>query len=548
MFSIYSHVKNRNRPQSPDDFDSDAQTPTPPPTFPSSRLSQSATIFQPSQAVSLPGPTRLSSRVDLPRNSAPAFTRHSQPHPQPIAPATILFPSKDCEPSTSDEEEAGEAPAIEEFLAGDSPDQDGRWAKEAVVKREASPIQHERPDQPFQRPEQSPITPPPSSRKEQIFNQHRGFLLGIKRSLRGRILSNAPVGDRSTRNLRYVSPFTSDELQDFYNRRRRESAERIEAWSEQVSLEGAENLPEIIEREESVEVPKRLQPRTPEPKKQGGRRRSSGVSSRHTSVRNGRVEKSKGTSVAARRTPITPSSSKSAALRKLAIMLTDDTIPDTEIAPLVTTWTNTLLSKIDTLNASIAEKDGIISTLESEAEILNSNVETASQKVRGLQIKLARLEGSVEVKGEIEGLKNQIQILMSEKRGDQQKVQNLNQQLSTLVRQVKIDKKTFEKKELALMKQMEDVKDEQMNGQAMMKEGVNMKQANKEKENSFLRQSEFTPPSSIVQADGTSKLQAKYDALEKVAREVAKHCGAMAGDNFGPFGSSLATLKRHLGD
>lgn len=109
------------------------------------------------------------------------------------------------------------------------------------------------------------------------------------------------MGDRTRRNLRYVSPFTPDELQDFYNSKRRRSAERVEAWVEEVGLEIPEEIPEIRERSVSIEPSRLRQGFTPEPKKQRQRRRSSPESSRHKSVRSGRVEKSERTGVAARR-------------------------------------------------------------------------------------------------------------------------------------------------------------------------------------------------------------------------------------------------------
>lgn len=412
------------------------------------------------------------------------------------------------------------------------------------MKREVSPVQRERTEHPTPRPEHSSITPSPSSRKEHIFNQHRGFLLSIKRSLRGRILSNAPVGDRTNRNLRYVSPFTVDDLQDFYNRRRRGSAERLEEVNLEVPVAS-----EVIGREEFIELPKRLRLGTPEAKKERRRGKSGAVSSRHTSVRKARVEKPEGKGVAARRSkgtlpphththppqyarkirvyanlpaPTLPSPSKSANIHKLATMLTDPATPDTEIAPLVTTWTNTLLSKIETLTSSLSEKDDINSALESEADALQVKVEDATSKVKNLQTRLAKLEPA---SGENEALKKQIEVLAREKKGDQQKVQNLNIQLSTLARQGKVDRKAAEKRELALIKQMEQQRGSQQ--QADM---------------------EVAPSPSVVQGGGDRELQAKYDALEIVAKEVAKHCGAMAGDNFGPFGSSLANLKRHMGE
>lgn len=187
------------------------------------------------------------------------------------------------------------------------------------MKREVvSPSQLERPDSSptrhRERPEHSPITPPPpsSSRKEQIFNQHRGFLLCIKRSLRGRVLSNAPVGDRSRRSLRFVSPFTVDDLEDFYQRRRRASAEGSEGTGVGGIVEGIE-VSGIVEGEDS-EVPKIRKTGTPEaestrqqqlrtPELRGTRQRpnSSLVSSRHTSIPKARVEKTKSTGIAARR-------------------------------------------------------------------------------------------------------------------------------------------------------------------------------------------------------------------------------------------------------
>ncbi|QDS71521.1 hypothetical protein FKW77_005039 [Venturia effusa] len=526
MFSIYSHVRSRNQRQDPDEYDSDAQTPTPPPSLLVTRQSQSAVIARPGQASSLPTPSRPTSYIDSARKSAPAFTRH-QPPGTSIAPAAVLFPSKASEPSISDEEEAAEAPAVEEFLAGDSPDRTGRWAQDAI-KREASPPQ---------RLDHFPVISPPS-KKEQLLHQHRGFLLRIRRTLRGRILSNAPVGDRSVRNTRYISPFTTDELQDFYNKRRR-SADRIEAWVEEVSS-GIPEVPEIGEREESVEPSGLRQPFTPEPKEQRQRRRkSSPVSARHQSVRNVRVEKSQRTGVAARTSKaLLPSSTN---LDKLATMLSDPATSDTDIAPLVTTWTKTLISKIDNLNISLAERDSIISSLEKEAESSDSRIEDANGKIKKLQSRLSLLEPSSSLlQDEIVGLRKQLEMAEKEKHGEQVKVQNLNIQLSTLVRQAKADKKASEKREVALRDEIEKER-------AKVEQAIGF-QADKEKEMSVSRQPEVANSSTGLQDSGNAELKEKYDALEKVAREVARECGIMAGDNFGPCGLALAKLKRHMGE
>lgn len=175
---------------------------------------------------------------------------------------------------------------------------------------------------------------------------------------------------------------------------------------------------------------------------------------------------------------------------------------------------------------------------------------------------MTRLEpSSSSLQAEIGGLKKQVELLEREKKGDQQKVQNLNIQLSTLVRQAKTDKKGFEKREGELrevvMKEKaknELVRNELADRERADRERVNKEQANKEKEKSLSRQlesshqPEFAPPSSAVQSNVDRELKAKYDALEVVAREVAKECGLMAGDNFGPIGKALAKLKRHMGE
>lgn len=202
----------------------------------------------------------------------------------------------------------------------------------------------------------------------------------------------------------------------------------------------------------------------------------------------------------------------------------------------------------------MVEKDEVISSLEREAEDLESKLEAANGKVRNLQVKLGKLETSTDVRGEVKNLKGKIEVLVSEKKVDQQKVQNLNQQLSTLVRQAKVDRKAGEKREIALMGElnMEKMKREQIEVKGATQEQMAQEQTDHGKGDDLSQQSEIAPPSSFpssgVQGGGDEELRAKYDALEKVAREVARHCGLMAGDNFGPFGSSLAALKRHMGE
>lgn len=275
MFSIYSHVRNHNRGRQTPDHDSDAQTPTPPPTMPTPKSFQSVMKTRPEQSSSLPTPASTEFHVDQMQNSVPKFS----PFRPPLlssSPALKAFPFTTSEPSEADEEdEAVEAPAIEELLTG-SPNQSSRWTQEAL-KREPSPIQ--------QPPTHYPVPPP--SKKEQICNDHRPFLLGIKRSLRGRIISNAPIGDRSKRSTRYISPFTLDDLQELYNRSRR-SPTRVTPAS-----------PSIRSSSESVSPPKRRQARTPEPRKR--QQRSKSTSSQRQSVRNASVKKPERIGIAARR-------------------------------------------------------------------------------------------------------------------------------------------------------------------------------------------------------------------------------------------------------
>lgn len=154
-------------------------------------------------------------------------------------------------------------------------------------------------------------------------------------------------------------------------------------------------------------------------------------------------------------------------------------------------------------------------------------------------------------------MRKQIEVLEKEKKGDQQKVQNLNIQLSTLVRQAKVDKKGFEKREgqwreLALKEQMknEEMKNERMDREQMKNGhmGQDVENGGEQKTPSQQHEPAYALSPSVVQGGDYMELKAKYDALEKVAREVAVHCGLMAGDNFGPFGSALATLKRHMGE
>lgn len=137
------------------------------------------------------------------------------------------------------------------------------------------------------------------------------------------------------------------------------------------------------------------------------------------------------------------------------------------------------------------------------------------------------------------------------------KIQNLNIQLSTLIRQAKTDKKAFEKKEGEWREVVvkEKAKNELMRNELARNEQADRERASKEKEKSLSRQPEssrqpeFAPSSSGFQGGGSDAgLKAKYDALEVVAREVAKECGLMAGDNFGPIGKALAKLKRHMGE
>jgi hypothetical protein len=265
MFSIYSHVRNRNRgPQAPG-YDSDEQTPTPPPSLPAPKPVESTVKSLLGHVASLPTPNSTISKAKQKRNSPPLFIP-SKPLPLPVAPARKEPPAIASEPSEADEEEeAIEAPAAEEILTSSQP-RPGCWVLDAL-KREPSPIQ---PDQP------APTAT--ASKRDQICHDHRAYLLSIKRSMRGRIIAHAPVGDRTKRSTRYISPFTLDELQELYNKSRI-SVDRVAPAS-----------PEIPSSSESVPPPpKKRQPRTPELKKQQQRPKSQ--SARRQSVRQARVQK-----------------------------------------------------------------------------------------------------------------------------------------------------------------------------------------------------------------------------------------------------------------
>lgn len=191
-------------------------------------------------------------------------------------------------------------------------------------------------------------------------------------------------------------------------------------------------------------------------------------------------------------------------------MLQDPESPDKDIAPLVSSWTKQLVSKIDKLEQSVAERNGIIESLEKGNDGLESKLSDANSKNKSLLIRLTRLEPTSGVlQSEMASLKALVEQLSADKNSERQKVQNLNMQLSTLLRQSKAEKRGLEKRE---------------------------------QEKSMSRQPE-------TMGDLESKdlvLKKKYDALEMVAREVVRDCGMMAGDNFGPIGLALAKLKKHM--
>jgi chromosome segregation ATPase len=184
-------------------------------------------------------------------------------------------------------------------------------------------------------------------------------------------------------------------------------------------------------------------------------------------------------------------------------MLQDPESPDKGIALLVSTWTEQLVTKADKFEQALKKKKSLIDSLEKENEELDAQNAGLQAENKQLQTRLSRLEpASNGLQDEITRLKSQVQQIATEKDLERQKVQNLNNQLSTMFRQAKADKTEYEK---SMSRQTSMVGDEEL-----------------------------------------KDLKAKYETLGHVAKEVVKDCGMMAGDNFGPIGLALLKLKKHM--
>lgn len=193
----------------------------------------------------------------------------------------------------------------------------------------------------------------------------------------------------------------------------------------------------------------------------------------------------------------------SAATTKLVNMLQDPNSPDMDIAPLVSNWTKQLITKADRFEQTFEEKDRRFDSLEKDNNRLDAKYSELQIKNKKLHARLSRLEpASNDLQDEIKTLKAQVRQVTAEKQLERQKVHTLNAQLSTAARQAKNEKKEYEK--------------------------------------SMSRQT------SMVGEDELKSLKAKYEALERVAKEVVRDCGLMAGDNFGPIGLALLKLKKHM--
>jgi hypothetical protein len=266
MFSIYSHVRNKNRGgRQPPGYDSDQQIPTLPPTIPTLRVEPTVKP-RAGHATSLPTPSSNGSQAESRTKSTLVLTQIE------LLPPTKQSPANASEPEEADEEEAIEATIAEE-LAGSQPTSGG-WVLDAL-KKEPSRVEPT-----TQRNKSSPTAT--LSKREQIQKTHRALLLGIKRSMRGRNLGNPPIGDRSPPKFRYLSPFELDDLKDSYKKKYR-SPNPI-----------APATPEIpLSSESFTPPPKRQRPRTPEPKKRQQRPKSatSSTSTRRQSARNASVKK-----------------------------------------------------------------------------------------------------------------------------------------------------------------------------------------------------------------------------------------------------------------
>lgn len=185
-------------------------------------------------------------------------------------------------------------------------------------------------------------------------------------------------------------------------------------------------------------------------------------------------------------------------------MLQDPQSPDKDIAPLVSTWVKKLATKADKLERTIEEKDISIIRLEGEHERLETKNMNLHTKIERLESRLSRLEpASNTFQDEVSALKAQVQQITADKELETQKVENLNNQLSAMVRQLMTNKK--------------------------------------EHENSMSRQA------STAGAEAELKdLKAKHEALNQFAMDVVNHGGIFASNNLGEFGTALLKLKEHM--
>jgi hypothetical protein len=188
MFSIYSHVHGRlNRESQPPSPNSDGQPTTPTP--------------------SLPRPQAIESTV----NSTPS-PNSSATRTRPKWKSSLVLPAQ---LENDEEDKFTEVPAYDDIQAA-SPPQFGGWILDALKK------EFDDPTNTVPQLDRSTSTAKTSAvklaKKDKICNNHREFLLNIRRSLRGRIIGRCPVGDKSQKSTRYLSPYTWDELQETFNR------------------------------------------------------------------------------------------------------------------------------------------------------------------------------------------------------------------------------------------------------------------------------------------------------------------------------------------
>lgn len=190
MFSIYSHVHGRlNGGSQPPSPDSNGQPTTPMP--------------------SLPNPKAIESTV----NSTPS-PNSSATRTRPKRKSSLVLPAQ---LENDEEDRITEAPASDDIQAASSP-RFGGWILDAL-KKEFDPTQSV--PQLNQSTSAAKTCAVKMAGKDKICNNHRAFLLNIRRSLRGRIIGRCPVGDKSQKSTRYLSPYTWDELQETFNRPRR---------------------------------------------------------------------------------------------------------------------------------------------------------------------------------------------------------------------------------------------------------------------------------------------------------------------------------------